>query len=290
MQSWYSITLAEEEHRCAQILCMPPVAWRAEATRMIRTAHRGRTQQAIAFVQKMDAERECVRAPEAPTTPEVRSADDVDRTLWQDMVEEPGKYGDDILEWLDLDEKLRASPKRWRVAAYWLQKKQEEQEKEDALQAPFKELFACIAKEAATVGMKKWIDGDIKRFLARIRNAAVTIQAAVRGHLVRSKSEGLDCCMCLAHTVCPLVTDHGRMCRKCAEQGPYEDILGMADPWNWSRADYKDLTVPEEQEMESCSGCGCVEPVGEMDYTSGYGAYCSRECGPAGYVRDCARD
>ena len=292
--SWYSLVVAEEQSVRRRIFCLTPAVWRAEATRMIRTARPGKMQEILTFIQSMDHFRENPPLPPAaPWTPELRSTDDVDWNLWQDMVEDPAKYGDDIVEWLELDESLRAGPKRWRVVAYWLQKEQEEKEKKEALQAPYKELYSRVAKEAATVGMKKWIDGDIKRFVARIRNAAVTIQAAVRGHLVRSNSPLLDCCMCLAHTICPLETDQGMMCRACGEQGPYEDIIGVADPWNWSRADYVDHAAnyqfcdcseccPEE-EMERCSGCGRWEPAGDMDHSAGYGRYCSRGCGPAGY-------
>ena len=42
----------------------------------------------------------------------------------------------------------------------------------------------------------------------------------------------------------------------------------------------------EEEEYERCNGCGRWEPVGEMDHAAGYGKYCSRNCGPAGYGRD----
>jgi hypothetical protein len=42
----------------------------------------------------------------------------------------------------------------------------------------------------------------------------------------------------------------------------------------------------EEEEMERCAGCGKWEPVGSMDSCSGYGNYCSRSCGPAGYYRE----
>jgi hypothetical protein len=270
MQSWYSITLAEEEHRRSQILCMTPVAWRAEATRVIRTAHRGKTQEAIAFVQRMDAER--ARAPvAAPRMPEVRTADDADWALWQDMVEEPAKYGDDIQDWLMLDIKLRLSSKRWRVAAYWLRKEQEEREKAEALQAPFRRLYSLVAKEAASVAMKRWLDGDIRRFLARLRNAAVKIQSAVRGYLVRSSSPFLNCCMCLSHRICPLQTDHGMICRACAEQGPHEDITGpLADPWNWSRAEFQDLAPPYR-----CMDCDAVCDLAKDNFnhpsSSGYG-------------------
>lgn len=299
MASWYTLVAAEEARTRASIFCLSPAAWRAEATRMIRTARPGSMQATIAFVQSMDAFRASPPLPPAaPRLSEPRTQDDVDWSLWQDMVEDPAKYGDDIIQWLELDESLRAGPKRWRVDAFWLQREQEKQAAEEekkaeqeALQIPYRRIYSLAAKQAAVKGMKMWLDRDIKGFIARINNAATTIQAAVRGHLVRSSGAAfLDCCMCLAHTICPLETDHGMMCRACAAQGPHEDIIGVADPWNWSRADYVDLALPEEEEMERCSGCGRWEPAGDMDSCSGYGKYCSRGCGPAGYASDYCRD
>ena len=328
MASWYTLVAAEEARTRARIFCLSPAAWRAEATRMIRTARQGAMQATIAFIQSMDEFRASPPLPPAaPRMSEPRTADDVDWSLWQDMVEDPAKYGDDIIQWLELDESLRAGPKRWRVDAFWLHKEQEkeaalekERAEQEALQIPYKILYSRVAKQAAVKGMKMWLDRDIKNFLARIRNAATTIQAAVRGHLVRSSSPFLDCCMCLAHTVCPLQTDHGMMCRNCAEQGPHEDTIGVSDPWNWSRGDYVDLAptngqltahersleaanhsamlwvqnnVPqceEEEDEERCSGCGTWYPAGEMDSCGGYGKYCSRECGPSGYARDFGYD
>lgn len=40
---------------------------------------------------------------------------------------------------------------------------------------------------------------------------------------------------------------------------------------------------------EKCSGCGGWEPAGSMDHCSGYGYYCTRACGPAGYASDYRR-
>jgi hypothetical protein len=143
--------------------------------------------------------------------------------------------------------------------------------------------------------MKRWLDRDIKSFVQRIRNAAVTIQAAVRGHLVRHKSPYLNCCMCLAHTICPLESQVGMICRACGAQGPYEDITGpVTDPWNWARSDLVDWTRQGQchcdecqvEEMERCNGCGKVEEAGSMDSSPGYGFYCSRACGPSGYAKD----
>jgi hypothetical protein len=311
MTPWYSLCVEEEQRVRARIFRLSPAAWRSEATRMIRTALPGKVQETVAFVQSMDAFRaHPPLPPAAPVKSEPRTADDVDWKLWQDMVEDPAKYGDDIIEWLDLDAKLRASPKAWRVAAYWLLKEQEAEEDKkreeaaaESARAPYKALYSKIAKQAAAKGMRRWLNRDIKTFVARIHSAATKIQAAVRGHQTRSHLPFLNCCMCLAHRICPLETHVGMMCRACAEQGPYEDITGpVSDPWNWARADYYDrsrqgqcqydgcLGIPhyeeEAEEMDRCVGCGTYYPAGDMDHSSGYGFHCSRACGPAGESSD----
>jgi len=303
-RQWSAIVAVEEERMRNRILRLTPAAWRAEATQLIRQTRPSRMASTLAFVRNMDALRATpLVAPMASATPEFKTQSDVDWKLWQDMVEDPAKYGEDIVEWLDLDEKLRAGPKRWRVAAYWLRKVQaeedEKREREEAIEAsraPYKALYSKVAKQAAAKGMQRWLDRDIKTFVARIHGAATKIQAAVRGHLVRSESPCLNCCMCLAHTICPLETDNGMMCRACADQGPHEEITGpIADPWNWSRAEYKDWTVKknvchcdesQEEETEQCDGCGKWYPEGEMDSCPGYGFCCTRDCGPSGYARD----
>lgn len=195
--------------------------------------------------------------------------------VWRDMIEEPEKYGDDICEWLELDEKLTTGSGRWRLGAYWLRKEaavkraEEDAVREEAKeQAAWRSIFAGIAKQAADAGMKRWLARDVKKFVNRIRNAAVTIQAAVRGHQVRTKQPWRDCCMCLSHRVSPLKTDVGMMCRGCAEQGPYEDETGpLPDPWNWFRADG---FVP-------CY-CGCGRNAEGGDYLLDAGPFFSRKC------------
>ena len=162
-----------------------------------------------------------------------------DLRVWRDMVEEPEKYGDDIVEWLELDAKLRSSPGFWRIEAYWLEKIAAEEKALAEEQGPWRRIYSSLVRQAVWEGGRRWAVRDIKRHAARIRNAIVCIQSAVRGHLVRNRMKFRDCCMCLSHRVCPLKTSVGMMCRACAEQGPYTDITGpVADPWNWFRADY----------------------------------------------------
>jgi hypothetical protein len=96
-------------------------------------------------------------------------------------------------------------------------------------------VFTPIAKEVAKLAMKKWVYGDIQRYLARLRSATTKIQKMVRGYQTKCKSPHLDCCMCLSHRVSSLKTAVGFMCNECAEQGPYVDLV-EDDPWNWHRA------------------------------------------------------
>ena len=138
--------------------------------------------------------------------------------LWRDMVEEPGKYGDDIGDWLDLDAELRESPGRWRIVAHW-----EWEQKRIA----WNYLEALL--------WKAWNEyGDRKQ------KAATLIQAMWRGHSVRNRTPWMNCCMCLSHHVSPIKTSVGFMCLKCSEDGPHTDLVGMEDPWDWFRAERKE--------------------------------------------------
>ena len=187
---------------------------------------------------------------------------------WRDMVDEPEKYGSDLEnEWLALDAELRAGSGHWRLEAHWLSKEAELEEALANAQLTWRDIFTRVARLAAQKGEREWFRRDVHRILKANRkaarkqvkktnNAATKIQAAIRGHQMRTKLNFLDCCMCLAHTVCPLETDVGMMCRACAEQGPHEDITGCDDPWNWFRADYVDQTLPMLEEPRPATGMG----------------------------------
>jgi hypothetical protein len=194
----------------------------------------------------------------------VNSEREVAFAAWRDMVDEPEKYGSDLEnEWLALDAELRAGPGHWRLEAHWLSKEAELEEALANAQLTWRDIFTRVARLAAQKGEREWFRRDVHRILkanrkaarkqVKVANKAATkIQAAIRGHLARSNANFRDCCMCLAHTVCPLLTDVGMMCRACAEQGPHEDTTGpVADPWNWFRADYVDLAAcPDDCESD----------------------------------------
>lgn len=168
--------------------------------------------------------------------------------VWEDLIDEPWKYGDDVCEWLDIDDRLRNGPEQARMDSYWQLYKERQEEADtrrdrDALKQCklWQTIYKPIAREAAKVCAKRWVTRDIKRHVARFNKTAATIQKIVRGYQTRCKDVHQDCCMCLSHRISPLKTSVGYMCRDCASMGPYQDIV-EEDPWNWHRADYVDET------------------------------------------------
>lgn len=249
-RSWYTITVEVEHHMKTRLLRMTAAEWREEGTRIIRTWRGRDIRECVAYLNEIDRERKEYRTPRAEVVqvaPRVRSEFDIDFAVWRDMVEEPWKFGGDIVEWLPLNAKLMTGPGRWRVAAYWVEKQAEEDAKEAALAAPWRARYSALAKEAAVAGERAWIRRDIKRHVARFRaeaaarqakqNAAVTrIAAAVRGHRVRTRMPFIHCSVCLSRRISPIKIGAGMMCRKCAEEGAQEDQgLPLGDAWEWTR-------------------------------------------------------
>lgn len=303
---WWSDIIAEEEE---QQRIMAPADWKNEVNRMLRAAPQGQIVNVLAQIMKMDMTRLTSAEPAVVYSP--KTQEELDLSVWRNMVEEPEKYGDDIFEWLELDEKLNAGPKRWRVSAFWLQKEQELIDAEEELVAPWRALYSQVARQAAVAAERAWVDREVQKFrekccaAAALRGEAVTvIAAAVRGHQVRTSSPILNCCMCLAHRISPLKTDVGMMCRECAEQGPYEDITGpIVDEWNWFRAEGVDMTVQHKchdcdedihgcdtewivnlpfcggcaEERTKCVGCGGLSSIDD-DYMCGVGPFCASRC------------
>jgi hypothetical protein len=198
--------------------------------------------------------------------------------LYADMADATWKYSyEDMFEWLELDEKLRAGPERADVEAYWADREALQKAEQARVEERYKtELdgrraaFTQISKEAAKLGMKRWVERDIKRVLNRFKSSATKIQALVRGYQARCKNPHMDCCMCLSHRISPLKTNVGYMCRDCAEVGPYEDLV-EEDPWNWHRAEYVD-EAPNHKLYVPCVWCN------HEFFDLWNGDYCSYEC------------
>jgi hypothetical protein len=208
--NWYDLVLKEEETETTRILRMNAAEWVQAGQRILR-GWIGDLRDCMNYLFRMDTLR--VRAPSSASESEFIATTpltprQLDFAVWKDMVEEPGKYGDDIVEWLDINDRLMAGPSAWRLAAFWTLL--EDQRMED-----------------------------------KVIPAVVKIQAMVRGYQARVRATFRDCCMCLAHCVSPLKTDVGMMCRECARQGPYIDMTGpLADPWDWYRGDFHDEEIP----------------------------------------------
>ena len=243
---WSDIVEEEETRTEARLLCLSEAEWKAERTNLLKAWHGRDIRTCLAHLDRVEHLRASYAAELArpqPVAPRQRSQFDADFSLWKEMIEEPAKFGEDIGDWLELDAKLSQGPGRWRLGAYWSELQAVEDARETALSAPWRALYSLVVLEAARAGEQAWVRRDIRRITGRIRKAIVTIQSAVRGHQTRSRLRIGDCCMCLAHRICPLQTDVGLMCRECAEEGPHVDRTGpLDDGWNWFRADYVDLT------------------------------------------------
>jgi hypothetical protein len=241
-RSWFTIETEEENRQTTQLLRMTAAEWREEGNRIIR-AWKGRDiRPCLDYLNRIEHERAIyVEEQEpAPVVVQPLSEFDSDFLAWLDMVEEPWKYGDSIVEWLDLDAKLTSGPGRWRVGAYWYRRQGEEDARQAELVGPWREIYSKVAKEAAVAGDRAWVRRDIKRHVARFRAetaernarraaAATRIAAAVRGHQLRTANPCLSCCLCLSHRISPVKTEFGQMCRGCVEHGLNIGVL--SDPW-----------------------------------------------------------
>lgn len=179
--------------------------------------------------------------------------------LHKDFCDEPWKYGDEIVNHWD---SIAANPE---MEEYWRNR--------DAMAMKPVPNFSPIAKECAKTCAKRWVERDIRKHVARITNAIVTIQKTYRGYKARCNNPHLDCCMCLSHVFSPLKTAVGYMCRDCAEIGPHEEIFPN-DPTGWHRTDYVDEAPNGKKYLyQPCGWCNqeFIAPLWNGDW-------CSYEC------------
>ena len=228
-RSWYDLIVEEEEGKQARMLRMSASEWKVECTRVIKEWEGRELKPGLAYIERMDRERAAYAARKPPTYPKPiqKTKFQTDFALWREMIEEPAKFGDDIVEWLDLDAKLRSEPGRWRLDAYWMEVQMEQEAREEALVAPWKAIYSQAAKEAAVAGEQAWAKRDVKRIVNRIRKSILTIQSAVRGHMARNSMSFRNCSSCLAHKISPIETESGMICRNCAARG-----CDVSFPWD----------------------------------------------------------
>lgn len=134
----------------------------------------------IRWSEDIDKKRAALKKSRTIIHEEIDDDERMFRT-WKDMVNEPEKYGDDITEVLELEEKLLKTSKRWRVEAHWFQLQQEQDDKD-------------------WEHVKMLLSNAVEKYNDRM---ATRIQALVRGYQTRVKlGEYLNCEQCLAHCVC----------------------------------------------------------------------------------------
>lgn len=258
--SWYDIMVTEED----RLLELSLEDWNAEKRSLAEV--RG-----WAFVNRIDYVRRTLwhaKKDSRPIAPE---------PLWlgfyKDIADEPWKYGDDAFkQWLALDNALPDIPGRWRVAAYWA-RREEEEVNEPARQRLFDLLTRAQAAYEAKVA------------------AATKIQALVRGHQLRCSVRFMDCAECLQHGVAPHEVEGRNLCRTCFDTLGWNECIHCGMPVHadylaefsgcCSRecmAEVVDLDEEEDaDEWRPCEACGVNVHAGDFgNYRLGY--WCSRAC------------
>ena len=179
--TWYDIMVPRNaDDRYTE---MEEADWSEFKTELYVNAHgRAACMEAQAFAQRIDAVRAVKQQPKQATSLPNYWAE---YRMWLDMVNEPEKYGEDIDCFMELDEHLTASNARWRLNAEWLRQ-----------EAAFEEAEEC----------------------RKVLEAAIKIQAAFRGHLVRDTQVCLNCEHCLAHTVSPYTVSGEHVCAACYDE------------------------------------------------------------------------
>jgi hypothetical protein len=164
---WGDMLYEEQQNRKTAFLRMPEPEWLA-CVNAYFTSLKGNGPalvSALAWVNEMAGRRAEFQSPKPASMALPMPEADRNWRVWQDMVDEPEKYGSDIAEWIELDEELRRGPKRWRVDAHWYGKVRDIEEMEAA--------------------------------------AATKLQSLWRGHVARSLlSHRFTCARCLTHGVC----------------------------------------------------------------------------------------
>ena len=228
---WGDMLYDEQQNRKLALLRMPEPEWLA-CVNAYFTSLRGNGRSlvsALAWANGIATERAEFQSPK-PTAMAMTEAER-DWRVWQDMVDEPQKYGTDIQEWFALDEAVRTGPKRWRVDAFWYGKVREVEELEAA--------------------------------------AATKIQALWNGYVARTVlAHRFTCARCLCHGVCtvPWTEPDSWICSACnTEWTTLLKVLGHEleqeedDESLQEMEDYEARLVEDAiqlDEEEVCAECG----------------------------------
>ena len=230
VKNWGDDIYDSDFQKDARFVNMSPTDWKQCVKQHLSTCND--LKRAMAWVDRIEKLRPTTRVD--TVEPEYAA----DLRLFQDMVTEPSKYGNDIELVLELEKALLQTPARWRVAAIWAREEQKDQ------------LYLAASK----------------------------IQAAVRGALTRKSLPAMDCARCLAHTQAYYPTSQGKICEACNLEDYYnswscdEHSLDDLD----RESDY-DREADDDPEWSYCRGCGCKMHIEDKDeYRPGF--WCSRMC------------
>ena len=207
---WGDFTYEREYAQKMRYLEMPDDQWRqGVAGHLEAHPHNYAVRNWIARTEAERAEHK--RRTSQRVSVEVPDSDELTFRVWKDMIENPCMYGDDIVEWLKLDEEVMRGPKRWRAGAY-LQAREDEQNAKE-----WQRVLGLLAKAAAQ--QEQWREEK--------ENASATrIQAAWRGYSTRAKQVWRDCAKCLTHGICVEMIGEDHVCRCCwGEANPVEDTV-----------------------------------------------------------------
>ena len=212
---WGDYMFEREYAQKMHFIQMPQDQWEAGATNHLAahpynyTVHR--------WIAKVQEERlEYQRRASQRVVVEMPDADELAFRVWKDMIEEPYKYGDDIVEWLELDEQVMRGPKRWRAGAFW------QTREDDYIAREWQRVLGLLARAAAQ--QQQWIEEAIAAEIAHENACATRIQALWRGYSTRVRQPWRDCGHCLKHGICVEEVNDVHVCHCCwGEANPVED-------------------------------------------------------------------
>ena len=270
--NWYDIMVTEED----RLLALDLDDWNAEKRRIVE--ERGKA--SWAFINRIDFVRRTLWHAKKDSRPATQ--DPPQLRYYRDVADEPWKYGDDAFEqWNALDDDLPNYPGRWRVAAYWARREDEE------ILEPARQRLNDLLTKAQSEFTEKMA-------------AATKIQALVRGHQLRCSVRFMDCAECLKHGAAPHEVEGRNLCRTCYDTLGWQECSHCGMPVHQDRMtdfvgccsrecleglgfeEVGDLVFPEPDECSVdeppvCGGCGCVmDEADKDDYRQGY--WCSRAC------------
>lgn len=282
--SWYDIMVTEED----RLLAISLEEWTVERRRLVETQGKG----CLPFVNRIDYVRRTLWHAKKDARPLVMEPPQL--RYYRDVADEPWKYGDDAFEtWNELDRDLPNYPGRWRVAAYWARRE------EDEILAPQRARFFDLLRRAQSefedkIALAVKLQALVRGYRVRkhLNAAATKIQSLVRGHQLRCSVRYMDCAECLAHGVAPHMVEGRHICGMCFDALGWSECAHCAMPVHadrlaefsgcCSRECMMEVMVDEDaEEWRPCEACGANVHVDDFgEYRRGY--WCSRACAYGG--------